>query len=115
MTGSVKTSPHLSKDRLVVIIVDFLPVLIDKLVNSNSPPSLSDDIYPNSSRITKSYFSSFDWNDLKLFVERNSFSCVINNGTVAKKTLYPLKQAFIPNPMAIWVFPVPQLPDKITF
>ena len=113
MTGSVKTSPHLSKDRLVVIIVDFLPVLIDKLVNSNSAPSLSDDIYPNSSRITKSYFSSFDWNDLKLFVERNSFSCVINNGTVAKKTLYPLKQAFIPNPMAIWVFPVPQLPDKI--
>ena len=42
MTGSVKTSPHLSKDRLVVIIVDFLPVLIDKLVNSNSAPSLSD-------------------------------------------------------------------------
>lgn len=60
MTGSVKTSPHVSKDRLVIIIVDFLPVLIDKLVNSNSAPSLSDDIYPNSSRITKSYFSSFD-------------------------------------------------------
>ncbi|ETJ18526.1 hypothetical protein Q604_UNBC18619G0002 [human gut metagenome] len=58
ITGSVKTSPHLSNDKLVVIIVDFLPVLIDKLVKSSSAPSLSDDMYPNSSRITKSYFSN---------------------------------------------------------
>lgn len=58
MTGSVKTSPHLSKDKFVVIIVDFLPVLIDRLVNKSSAPSLSDDIYPNSSSMTKSYFSN---------------------------------------------------------
>ena len=52
------------------------------------------EIYPPEIKALKEF-------DLKLFVERNSFSCVINNGTVAKKTLYPLKQAFIPNPMAI--------------
>jgi hypothetical protein len=41
MTGSLNISPHLSNDKLVVIIVDFLPALNDRLVNSSSDPSLS--------------------------------------------------------------------------
>ena len=43
-----------SKDKFVVIIVLFLSALKDKCVKSNSPPSLSNDIYPSSSKIIKS-------------------------------------------------------------
>jgi len=49
ITGSKNTSSHLSKDRFVVIIVDFLPALKDRLVNRSSEPSLSKDMYPSSS------------------------------------------------------------------
>src|SRR5699024_7872336 len=43
-TCSLKTSFHLVNGKLLVIIVDFLPALKERCVNSNSAPSLSKDI-----------------------------------------------------------------------
>jgi hypothetical protein len=43
-TGSRKISSHLSKDKFVVIIVDFLSALKDKWVNKRSEPSLSNEM-----------------------------------------------------------------------
>jgi hypothetical protein len=49
ITGSLKISSHLSKDKFVVIIVDFLPALNERYVNNSSEASLSNEIYPSSS------------------------------------------------------------------
>ncbi len=57
MTGSLKISSHLSKDKFVVMIVLFLSALNERCVNNNSEPSLSKEMYPSSSKINKSYFS----------------------------------------------------------
>src|SRR5690606_17594564 len=86
-TGSWKISCHFKNDRLLVIMVDFLPARNDRCENNNSAPSLSNEIYPNSSRITKSYFSNFNSNDRSVLSERCSFNWLINEGTVAKNTL----------------------------
>ena len=42
--GSPNISFHLSKERFVVIMVDFNPVLIDILVKRSSAPSLSEEM-----------------------------------------------------------------------
>lgn len=57
ITGSRKISPHRSKDKLVVMIVDFRPARRERWVNNNSEPSLSKEMYLISSAITRSYFS----------------------------------------------------------
>lgn len=56
ITGSPNISSQRSKDRFVAIIIDFLDALKEKLVKSSYAPSLSKEIYPSSSAITKSYF-----------------------------------------------------------
>jgi len=43
ITGSKNISSQRSNDKFVVIIVDFLPALSDKLVKSSSDPCLSND------------------------------------------------------------------------
>jgi hypothetical protein len=58
MAGSPKTSVHLANVRFEVTITDFLPARKDRLLNNKSVPSLSKDMYPSSSAITKSYFSN---------------------------------------------------------
>ncbi len=47
-------------------MIDFLPALNDKCVKSSSEPFLSNEIYPSSSQITKSYFSNLFSNALKV-------------------------------------------------
>ena len=59
MTVLLKTSTYLLKDKFVAIIVDFRPVLIYSFANKISAPSLSEEIYPNSSKIIRTYFSNF--------------------------------------------------------
>ena len=44
ITGSKNISSHLSNDKFVVIIVDFLPALRERFVNKSSEPFLSNDI-----------------------------------------------------------------------
>ena len=74
ITESEKISFHLSKERLVVMMVDFLPALRERWVKSSSDPSLSKEIYPNSSAITRSYFSNMDSNLIKVFSDLDSFN-----------------------------------------
>ena len=93
----------------------FLPALNDRLEKSSSDPSLSNDIYPNSSAIIKSYFSNLLLNIVNVFSLLHSFNWFIKCGIDVNKTLYPDKQAFIPNPIAICVFPVPGFPANIIF
>ena len=99
--GSQKISLHLSNDKFVVIIVDFKPALNDKWVNNISAPALSNEIYPNSSHITKSYFLNLFSKTFSFFSERLSRNSVIRDGAVVKKTVYPSRQALIPSPIAI--------------
>ena len=44
ITGSANISSHRSNDKLVVIIVDFLPALSERWVNKSSDPCLSKEI-----------------------------------------------------------------------
>ena len=44
------------KARLVVSIVEWVSALSDRWLKSSSAPSLSQETYPNSSQITRSYF-----------------------------------------------------------
>jgi len=50
ITASPKISSQRSKDRLVVMMVDFLPARSERWVKSSSEPSLSKEMYPNSSK-----------------------------------------------------------------
>ena len=56
------------------MIILFLPALKDKLEKSNSEPSLSNEIYPNSSAITKSYFSNLLLKLVNVFSLLHSFN-----------------------------------------
>jgi len=91
------------------MMVDFLPALRERWVKSSSDPSLSKEIYPNSSAITRSYFSNLDSSPLKVLSDRDSFNRFTSKGTVANMTLYPavanmtlypVIQALIPKPIA---------------
>ena len=114
-TLSFTISPHLSKDRFVVMIVAFFPALSDRWLNNSSPPSLSQLTYPNSSQMTISYFSNLSSSCLRLFCDLHSLICVSRCGTDVKKTVYPSMHALIPNAVAICVFPVPGFPYNTTF
>src|SRR5690606_33748418 len=114
-TGSPKISSQRSKPRLVVMIVDFRPVLRERWLKSSSEPSLSKDTYPNSSQITRSHFSNLASMTPRVFWECDSRSWVSNRWTVVNRTLWPFRQAFSPRPTAMWVFPVPGLPARTTF
>lgn len=46
---SLMISPQRSKERFVVMIVDLVSALSERWLKSNSPPSLSHAMYPNSS------------------------------------------------------------------
>ena len=114
-TLSLIISSHLVKGRLVVMIMARVPVRMDIILKSSSAPSLSNPTYPISSQLARSYFLnrfSSCCNVLSVLASRMSVS---RCGTVVKKTLYPSIHAFIPNPMAMCVFPVPGLPYMTMF
>ena len=56
------------------MMVDFLPALRERWVKISSDPSLSKEMYPNSSAITRSYFSNRDSNLIKVFSDLDSFN-----------------------------------------
>lgn len=65
----------------------FLPALSDKLEKSSSEPSLSNDIYPSSSAIIKSYFSNLLLKIVNVFSLLHSFNWFIKCGMEVNKTL----------------------------
>jgi len=77
------------------MMVDFLPARRERWVKSSSDPSLSKEIYPSSSAITRSYFSKIDSSLIKVLSERDSFNRFTSKGTVANMTLYPAIQALM--------------------
>jgi hypothetical protein len=79
--------------------VDFLSARRERNVNNNSLPSLSKEIYPNSSATIKSYFSNLFSNVYNFFSLLDSFNSFIKDATVVKYTLYPLLHASIPRPI----------------
>ena len=114
-TGSPKISFQRSNDRLVVMIVDLRPQRSDRWLNNSSAPSLSKEIYPNSSQITRSNFSNRFSRARSNFWERLSLIWVNRRATVVNNTLYPCWQASMPSAVARCVFPVPGLPDRMMF
>lgn len=83
-TESWNTSSHRSKVKLLVMIVEARPARKDKCVKSSSTPSLSKEIYPNSSIITKSYFSNFNSNERNVLADLLSFNWFTSEATLVK-------------------------------
>ena len=68
------------------MIVAFFPALKDKWLKSSSPPSLSQLTYPNSSQITRSYFSNRNCNARSVFADLASLIWVSKTGTEVNNT-----------------------------
>ena len=89
------------------MIVAFFPALNDRWLKSSSPPSLSQLTYPNSSQMTRSYFSNLNCSVLSVFADLASLIWVSRTGTEVNNTVKSCWQAFIPKAVAICVFPFP--------
>lgn len=91
------------------------PALNDRWLKSSSPPSLSQLTYPNSSQMTRSYFSNLNCSVLSVFADLASLIWVSRTGTEVNNTVKSCWQAFIPKAVAICVFPVPGFPYRTRF
>ena len=109
-TLSFMISPHRSKARFVVMMVDFVSALSERWLKSSSPASLSHETYPNSSQTTRSYFLKRPSYWCRVFADLHSLICVMRCGTDVKSTCIPSMHAFMAKAVATCVFPVPGFP-----
>ena len=109
-TLSGMISFHLLKARLVVMIVERFSALSDRWLKSSSAPSLSHETYPNSSQMTRSYFSKRFCSWVSLCWLLASLTMVSSRGTEVNSTECPRWHAAMPSAVARCVLPVPGLP-----
>ncbi len=106
---------HLLKSQISSNDCSFFPALNGRWLKSSSPPSLSQLTYPNSSQMTRSYFSNLNCSVLSVFADLASLIWVSRTGTEVNNTVKSCWQAFIPQSRNNMRLSVPGFPYRTRF